>query len=105
MWYQNITITVLYQFLWIVINGSEMSAQSWKRKYRKSGNNQKVSPETKKQKKLLNFTSSDKAKGSLKMAEKLNSCKPRSESQSSNSNIESKLDLILDKIKPIDEMS
>ena len=85
----------------------EMSPKPWKRKHRKSGNNQKVSPEIKKQKTLVDFTCSDKGIHSLKMAEKLcaNKGKTKTDSVTSNSNIEAKLDFIIEKIKPIDEMS
>ena len=87
-----------------------MSSKPWKRKHRKSGNNQKISPEIKKQKTLTSFTCSDKATCSVKMAEKLNTNaekkgKAKSDIQAPNSGMESKLDFIIERIKPIDDMS
>ena len=87
-----------------------MSSKAWKRKHRKSGSKtQKVSPEIKKQKTLVDYTYKNKNTHGLKMAENLcasnNKTNTESMSLPPGSNIEAKLDFIIKQIEPIEGMN
>ena len=80
-----------------------------KRKHQKSGNNSgtktKISPENKKQKSMLHYVDCSKGEITDSMAEMLESQTLNSgQNSQEKSVIEAKLDEILDKIKPIDEI-
>ena len=82
-----------------------MSPKKAKRKHQKSGNNVKISPENKKQKSLLHYVDCDKEEITSSMAEMLDHPTLSSNQETpTKSVIEAKLDEILEKIKPIEEI-